>query len=232
MWPTPISADEDKPKMIQQLLKARTTKEILDVSFSYGKYPWGPREVLRYNSTHTFVLAAAMDSFLKRQAGPQAHLWDMGLTEVFQPIGIFHAPTMHTQEQDGGRGIPLLAYGLYVTSDDVVKFTTLLQHGGQHQGQQLLRAATLAAALYKTEARGLPTGWGWYHLSFWSTSHQSRTGCTFQLPYMAGVWGNLVLLLPNGISAFRFADGNNYDVDPMVLAGEALRSFPCPAGSR
>jgi len=33
--------------------------------------------VLRYNSTHTFVLAAAMDAFLKRQAGPNAHLWGM-----------------------------------------------------------------------------------------------------------------------------------------------------------
>jgi hypothetical protein len=63
-------------------------------------------------------------------------------------------------------------------------------------------------------------------------SHQSRTGCAFQIPYMAGFLGNLVVLLPNGISAFQFADGNNYDVDPMVLAGEALRPFPCPAGSR
>lgn len=105
--PNDIMADENTPKMIQQWSrKARTAKEKLEVSFSYGKYSWGPGEVLRYNSTHTFVLAAAMDSFLKRQAGPQAHLWDMVLAEVFQPIGIFHAPIMHTQERDGGRGIP------------------------------------------------------------------------------------------------------------------------------
>src|SRR4029453_5367567 len=48
---------------------------------------------------------------------------------------------------------------------------------------------------------------------------------------MAGAGGNLVVLLPNGITAFRFADGDNNDVDTMVLAGEALRPFPCPAGS-
>ena len=47
---------------------------------------------------------------------------------------------------------------------------------------------------------------------------------------MRGGLGNLVVLLPNGLSAFRFADGGHYDVDPMVLAGEAIRSFPCPAG--
>ena len=42
--------------------------------------------------------------------------------------------------------------GLYVTIDDVVKLTTLLQHGGQHQGQQLLSAAKLAEALELPEA--------------------------------------------------------------------------------
>ena len=49
---------------------------------------------------------------------------------------------------------------------------------------------------------------------------------------MAGYGGNFVVLLPDGISAFRFADGHNYDVDTMVLAGEALRPFPCPSGPR
>jgi hypothetical protein len=49
----------------EQWIRARTAKDKLDVSFSYGKYPWGPGEVLRYNGINTFVLAAAMDSFLK-----------------------------------------------------------------------------------------------------------------------------------------------------------------------
>ena len=56
--------------------EARTAKEKLDASFSFGKYPWGPGEVLRYNNINTFILTAAMDGFLKRQAGPQAQLWD------------------------------------------------------------------------------------------------------------------------------------------------------------
>jgi hypothetical protein len=41
----------------------------------------------------------------------------------------------------------------------MAKLATLLQHGGQHQGRQLLHAAKLAAALYKTTAMGLPSGW-------------------------------------------------------------------------
>jgi hypothetical protein len=54
--------------------------------------------------------------------------------------------------------------------------------------------------------------------------------CLFQLPYMSGFGGNVVVLLLNGISAFRFADGHHYDVDTMVLAGEVMRPFPCPSG--
>jgi hypothetical protein len=83
---------------------------------------------------------------------------------------------------------------------------------------------------------GLPSrresrfGEGCYHLSFWSVPYRTATGCCFQIPYMSGLGGNLVLLLPNGISAFRFADGHHYDVDTTVLAGEAIRPFPCLLG--
>lgn len=95
----------------------------------------------------------------------------------------------------------------------------------------------LTAALYKTEAIGLPSGMsspfgeGRYHLSFWAVPHRTRGGCSFQIPYMAGLGGNLVVLLPNGITAFRFSDGHSCDMDPMVLAAEAIRPFPCPVKS-
>jgi hypothetical protein len=133
--------------------------------------------------------------------------------------------------------LPHLFHGLYPTVDDVAKLTTLFQQGGRHQGQQLLSAAKLAEALDTTEARGLPSGQrnrfgeGRYHLSFWSVPYRTATGCVFQIPYMLGYGGNFVVLLPNGVSAFRFADGGNFDLESMVLAGEAIRPFPCPAGS-
>jgi hypothetical protein len=230
-------AEVDKPKH-HKFDRVQTATEKLDVAFSYGKYPWGPGEVFRYNSTHTFILAAAMDSFLKRQVGPKLHLWDMVVTDVLQPLGIFQLPILHTQEAAGERAIPLLTNGLYPTIDDLAKLTTLLQHGGQHHGQPLLSAAKLAEALYKTDAKGLPSGWtanrfgkGHYHLSFWSVPYRTASGCVFHIPYMSGWGGNVVVLLPNGLSAFRIADGNHDDVDTMVLAGEAIQPFPCPAGS-
>jgi hypothetical protein len=233
----PHIAFADTGTNLGAFFRAPMAKQKLAIAFLGGQYPWGPGEVLHYNNLHTFVLAAAMDSFLKRQVGPHAHLWNMVVAEVFQPIGIIHAPMMHTQEIEERHAIPHLLHGLYPTIDDVAKLTTLLQHGGQHQGRQLLHAAKLAEALDTTEARGLPSGQqnrfgeGRYHLSFWSVPYRTVTGCGFQIPYMLGYGGNLVVLLPNGVSAFRFADGFHLDLESLILAGEAVRPFPCPAGS-
>ena len=102
---------------------------------------------------------------------------------------------------------------------------------------QRLSILELAEALDTSEARGLPSGQenrfgeGRYHLSFWSVPYRTATGCVFQIPYMRGYGGNVVVLLPNGVSAFRFADGGNFDLESMVLAGEAIRPFSCPPGS-
>ena len=102
-----IYADENRSKMIRWVGQRKTAKEKLEGALDYGKYSWGPGEVLRYNSTQTFVLAAALDAYLKRREGPNAHLWDLVRNEVFRPIGIAHAPKMHTLEADGSRGVPL-----------------------------------------------------------------------------------------------------------------------------
>lgn len=76
-----------------------------------------------------------------------AHIWDMVTNEVYRPIGILHAPTMHTVERDGSRGIPLLGFGLTPTIDDVAKLVSVLQARGQYHGRQILSASKLDEAL-------------------------------------------------------------------------------------
>jgi len=115
----------------------------------------------------------------------------------------------------------------------MVQTATLVR---RYQGCTVLHAAKLAEAVYKTAVMGLPTvgqnryGEARYHLSFWSAPYRTANGCFFQIPYMAGYGGNLVVLLPNGISACRIADGDNSDLVALVLEAEAVRPFPCPAG--
>jgi hypothetical protein len=235
--PNDLFADENKPRFSRALAK-RSLAEKLAAAFEYPAYPWRRGEVFRYNSTQTFVLAAAMDALLKRREGPNASLWDMVAREVLEPIGAFHVPTLRTIEPDGSRGVPLLSYGLFLTVDDVAKLATLLQSGGRHAGQQILHPAKLAEALYRTSPdAGLPVGWkfragaGRYHLSFWSMPYRAAAGCFLQIPFMWGYGGNHVVLLPNGVTAFRFTDAmpGSPNVEGMILAGEAVRPLCAPA---
>ena len=201
----------------------------LDAVFDQADYDWGPGEVFRYNTTQTFVLAVAMQELVARREGREVRLWDVMMREVFEPIGIRHMPMMHTVEAGATPGVPLMGIGLYPTVDDVAKVATLLQNAGRHSGVQLLSARGLEAALFRS-GHGLPTGdvnaagVQLYSLSFWSLPY--RLGrCIEQLPYMDGYGGNFVLLLPNGVSAFRFADAGNYDVDALSDVAALIRPW-------
>jgi CubicO group peptidase (beta-lactamase class C family) len=226
--PGHFTVDEDQDKF-SDWLGALSRDEKMDVVFSYSSYDWGPGEVACYNSVNTFVLSAAMDSFLKEQEGAQADIWTMVEEEVYKPIGILHSPIMRTVEPDGSLGLPIMGYGIYPTVDDTAKITKLLQNEGRHEGEQLLSPTKLAEALYQTGEQGLsinqPNQYGEsrYLYSFWSRAHCDTNGSCYQVPYMLGYGGNLVVLLPNDVTAFRYADAYNYDPEPMIDAGLAAR---------
>ncbi len=228
--PNVMQGDEDQPKFFSFML-ASSRQEKIDIAFSYADYPWGPGEVARYNSINTFILSAAMDAFLKRKEGPDADIWDMVLTEVYRPIGIFHAPIMRTIEPDGSKGLPIFGYGLYPNVDDVAKLSILLQNGGRHRGLQILDPERLAEALCRTNVIGLPTGerdeYGevTYHLAFNALPFRCKDRRIRRIPVSTGFGGNHWVILPNGITTFRFCDANKYGVGSMIDVAEAICPF-------
>ncbi|MCP4978967.1 MAG: beta-lactamase family protein [Gammaproteobacteria bacterium] len=211
-----------------QFMAQPSAKEKLTVAFTSKNYPWGPGQVIRYRSMDTFILAAAMDGYLKSQEGPTANIWDMVLEEVLRPIGVFHAPMIHTIEPDGSRGIPILGEGLYPTYHDIAKISLLLQNDGKHRNKQLLSAKKLREALYQTEIRGKPIpasshiSASSYHLSFWQVPIQLQN-CRIIVPRMSGWGGNTVLLLPSGAVAFIVQDGGVSRNKPLIAAATLLR---------
>ena len=229
--PLKFEANEDNPTLLKWL-QVLSAEEKLSMALSVGDdHPWGPGEVARYDTMHSFILSAAMSAFLKSREGREADLWEMMQREVLEPIGAYHVPIMRTVEGDGGRGLPIMGFGLYLRIDDVAKIAQLLHDGGKYGGRQLLHPGRLSEALYQTEKRGLPTGGTGqdheYQLSFWMQPFDDNHGCKTWLPKMMGYGGHIVMILPNRTTAFRFADNHQYQAGDLALAAHDVRPL-CP----
>ena len=230
--------EADEEVYLARLAAKPTARGKLDVAFLAGNYPWGPGEVGRYVTAHTFVLAAAMDAYVKSIEGPDANLWDRVTEEVLEPIGIRVAPLMHTREVDGGRGVPVMGWGFFPTVDDVAKIAQLFQDRGAKDGQQLLYGDEIDRLLQGAPDRGLPIYWQndhgqySYDFSFWYMPYRAEQGCDVRVPQMMGFGGNLVTLMPNGMTGFRLADASEgspgqYDAENMAALADSLSSL-CP----
>ena len=227
-------------KTAHRLYRAGSLAERLAIIGEIGRYPWGPGEVFRYTLHDPLVLSAAMDALLKEKAGPEAQLWDMMNREVFQPIGIVHLPANHTHEPDGAQGVPLNAYGLFITLEEVARVAALIQDGGAHGGRQILHAGRLRDSLSRAADLGKPTGWFinngdgevLYRNSLWYEPHSSVAGCKVYVPMMSGAGGNSVLLMPNGMTGIRLSGGPDEDDDagtwdqvPMRKLADRIQPF-------
>ena len=228
--------EDDEDLYLDSFGTTPTAQGKLDVAFTAGDYEWGPGEVGRYNTIHTFVLAAAMDAYLKSVEGPDANLWDRVTEEVLEPIGIAAAPLMHTREEDGSRGVPIMGFGLFPTVGDLAKIAQLFQDRGAFEGRQLLYADEIDTLLKGDGDRGLPVYWKTsygqysYDFSFWYMPYIGEAGCYVAIPEMMGYGGNLVTLMPNGMVGIRLADANEgasqqYDAENMAALADSLRPF-------
>jgi len=209
---------------------APTLQLKLDEVFKVPSYPWGPGRYARYRDRDIFTLSAALESLYRKKEGRDADIWRMMQDEVYRPIGIHHISMTRTREPDRP-GTPILAWGIYVSIDDIAKIAMLLQDGGSHDGVQLLSKAGVAEALYETDARGLPTGeenrFGLksYYLSLWHENYTTASGRNFTAPRMSGYGGNIVQLMPNGMVGFRFGRGGDKPLEQMTIVADRIRPF-------
>jgi hypothetical protein len=211
--------------------RAPTLAERLAITFRESAYPWGPGRVARYRDQDPLVLMAAMDHYLKAREGAQASVWQMLMKEVFEPIGIVHLPQARVGTIPGETGLPIGSYGLYPTVADTLRVAQLLQKGGVHDGVQVLSAAGIAqSAGPATPAQfrsGEVTAAGEviYAHYFWNVPFRDQA-CVANIPSMMGWGGNVVALLPNGMTAFRISRGREkWDPTDMAVAAHRARSF-------
>jgi hypothetical protein len=204
--------------------------------FKAPDFPWAPGEVARYRDQDIFLLGVAMDRYLKLKEGPEANIWSMLVDEVYRPIGISHAPINRTIEAENVLGQPLMAYGFYATLGDLARIAKLYHDRGEYNGVQILHRGKVSELLYGTQERGLKTGYmnGYgetkYFHSFWSVRFNSEEGCRLFVPEMHGWGGNIVSLMPGGLTGLRLAKNweftySIFDTTGMIAVGDRLARF-------
>jgi CubicO group peptidase (beta-lactamase class C family) len=187
-------------------------EKVKQIRRSLRAYPWEPGTVMRYRDQDFYLLGVAIDRFIKSMRGPGADVWDMLRTEVFEPIGIAHAPIVRTREPSGRRGVPWLNAGYYPTLDDLAKIALLFQRQGAFGGEQILHRSltedllTAQGALPKRgdlsrggRSAGVNDAEGeLYKMGFHFRPYVDACGKRYYLPTMWGAGESEVVLYPNG----------------------------------
>ena len=214
--------------------------KLAQINANLRAYPWEPGTVMRYRDQDFYLLGAALDGFLKSKRGPSADLWNMLETEVFEPIGIKHAPAARTREADGRDGLVWLNAGYYPSLDDLAKIAILYQDRGAHGGRQILNrqlTSDLLAARDAIQKDGdfsvarvtpddAPASTEFYKMGFHFVPYVgSASHRRFYLPTMSGFGENEVILYPNRMisivmgkaAAFRPGDQVKSEKGPQTI---------------
>ena len=212
-------------------------EKVKQIRRSLRAYPWEPGTVMRYRDQDFYLLGAAIDGFVKTVRGPRADAWDMLRSEVFEPIGIAHAPIVRTREPRGQRGLPWFNAGYYPTLDDLAKIALLYQSHGAHRGEQILHrslteelltgrgAIPKAADLSLGREAGGGTaraGGELYKMGFHFRCYTAAAGKQYPLPTMWGAGESEVILYPNGCISIVIAKALE------LAPGETVRSDAGP----
>ncbi len=94
-----------------------------------------------------------------------------------------------------------------------------------------LTRSLLAASLQRdANDRGVNIPGGMYNNSFWSQSFGPDQGfnCRFSVPYMAGYTGNIIALMPNGITFYYFSDHRDFNWASAVHEADKIIPFCQP----
>ena len=219
-------ADEEGEKM-GEFFGAQPYAERIAAAFDWPHAaPPGRRWV--YRTSDTFILTRALHNYLISREGPGADIFRFVVDEVYRPLklGPGAYTTMRTAD-DGWQGQAEGGYGLWWIPDDIAKIATLLNNeGGAIGGVQVLDPGLLAAALQRdSDDRGVKIdGQRMYNNAFWANRYTRADGfdCDVWVPQMLGVSGNVVALMPNGVTYYYFSDNQEFTFDAAVREADKI----------
>ena len=186
-----------------------------------------------YRTSDTFILTRALHNYLQTQQGPQADIFQFVVDEVYRPLGLGPGAysTMRTADE-AWHGQAEGGYGLWWIPDDIAKVAKLLNNnGGTIDGEQILHPDLLSAALQQDASdRGVSIdSRRMYNNAFWATHYGQADGfsCEFWVPQMLGISGNVVALMPNGITYYYFSDNQEFTWEAALQEANKISPL-CP----
>jgi len=228
-------ADEDSDVMVKFLVDESLAEKTRD-AFGFKKHYAPPGTVWVYQSSATFLLTQAMNTYLRQKQGPAADIFALIQKDVYEPLRMSQGFMSTIRTENSPKGAPTGYYGLFFNKDDAAKLATFLNSAsGKIDGQQVLEPNRLAEALFRaptTEAAGVPIPGRNPHSAlgdpavakdmqpvpnsrryahgFWgrriTPAEYPEFQCDFWISLMSGYGGNIVLLLPNGATFYIFSD--------------------------
>ena len=208
-----FEADEDADKTNGLFIALDHASKI---RFGCGAYPHraAPGTLWVYRTSDTYVLGSAMAHFLRSLPGHRRDdlYSDLVYAQLYAPLGL-SATTRVTRRTYDKVAQPFAGWGLTFQPGDIARLGQFL--GADHgaiDGRQLLDAKMLDQALQRdASSPGLAvTGFPGlrYHYGFWARNLRSELGCAHDtwVPFMSGFGGISVVLFPNGVVYFNFAD--------------------------
>jgi hypothetical protein len=219
--------DEDSPQE-NAFIDAEPYAEKIKDAFAPFPHKANPGATFVYQSSATFILTQAMNSYLQRREGSGADIFNSIRDTIYKPIHLSQGGLSTLRTDNSATGRPYGGWGLFFIQDDVAKIGRLLNNsGGMIDGKQALEPTRLRESLFRTAdpaGVGLPVPWSEtptvqntyrYHNYFWAR-HMTpvefpQYHCDFWVPLMSGYGGNSVLLLPNGATFYIFSDGDEWE---------------------
>ena len=202
-------ADEDAPDLTPFFL---ADDHATRVQFACTHYPRKAEPGMKwiYHTTDSYLLGEALNGFYRSKTGGDFYN-DILARDIWTRLNLSQSIFVTRRTYDTAAQ-PLTGYGLTLNRDDIAKLAVFINvDGGRAGGQQLLDPAMLSEALQQNpSSRGLEASTVdfRYHIGLWAWNAQSYLGCknSAWIPFMSGFGGNVVALMPNGITYYYFSD--------------------------
>lgn len=237
-------ADEDSPVNDKFLIDEAFAAKLTD-AFDFKDHSATPGTKWVYQSAATYILTQAMNAYF-HQRGGGGDIFTLVRDDIYKPLHLNEGGLTTIRTDHSSSGAPTGYYGLFFNQDDIAKIGNFLNtSNGMIDGQQVLEPARLQEALFRSanvaeagvpiEGRspasllGAPANAGAtsgaenarrYSHGFWGRkitgTEYPEYSCEFWTSFMSGYGGNIVMLLPDGVTYYIFSDGMEFPWQPTL----------------